>query len=145
MDHTVVFLVLAGQFVLLDLAGGVVVGVGAQDEAVLGPLAHGLGIDVVLLLVILHQPALLAPGLEIGHGLVVGRLGVLVGDRLEVNLWLGDVQQGLFASHVLGFLGVQDVVRRCRDLGHKVLRRADGGKGFYTYHTICSLGNGCCR
>ena len=134
MDHAVVFLVLAGQFVLLDLAGGVVVGVGAQDEAVLGPFAHGLGVDIVLLLVVLDEPAFLPPLLEIGDGLVIGGLGVLIGDGVEVDFRLGDVQQGLLSGHGLGLGGVEDVIRRCRDLGHDVLRGTDGGKGFYAYH-----------
>ena len=134
MDHAVVFLVLAGQFVLLDLAGGIVVGMGAQDEAVLGPFAHGLGVDIVLLLVVLDEPAFLPPLLEIGDGLVIGGLGVLIGDGVEVDFRLGDVQQGLLSGHGFGLGGVEDVIRRCRDLGHEVLRGTDGGKGFYAYH-----------
>ncbi len=134
MDHAVVFLVLAGEFVFLDDTFGIVVGMGAEDDAVLGALAHGLGIHVVHGLRILDQPALFAPGLEVLHGLVVGALFVLACDGGEVDFGLGDMQEGLLAGHGEGLFGIQDVIRGGGHFGDQVLRRTDGRKGFYSYH-----------
>ena len=134
VDHAVVFLVLAGELVLLDDAGGVVVGMGAEDDAELGALAHGLGIDIVHRLRVLDQPALCPPGLEVLHGLVVGALLVLAREGGEVDFRLGDVQEGLFPGHREGLFGIQDVIRGCGHFGDQVFRRADRREGFYTYH-----------
>ena len=107
---------------------------GAEDDAVLGALAHGLRIDVVHGLRVLDQPALFAPGLEVLHGLVVGALLVLAGDGGEVDFGLGDMQEGLLAGHGEGLFGIQDVIRRGGHFGDQVFRRTDGRKGFYSYH-----------
>ena len=61
VHHPVVLLLLEGELVLLDYAACVVVGVSAEHKAVLGPAAHCLGVDVIALLGILHQPAALLP------------------------------------------------------------------------------------
>ena len=61
---------------------------------------------------------------------------MLTGNRLEIDFGLGDMQEGFFAGHGLGLGAVEDIIRRSRDFGHKVLRRADGRKGFYSYHGI---------
>ena len=134
MDHAVVFLVFAGELVLLDLAGGVVVGVRAKHETVLGALAHSLGVDVVALLGVAPEPALGLPFLEVLHGLVVDAGIVVFEDGVEVDFGLGDVQQALGTGHGLGFLRIEDVVRRCSHLGDYIFGRPDGRKGFNSYH-----------
>ena len=103
VDHSVVFLVLARQLVLLDLAGSVVIRVGAEDEAVLRPAFHCLGIYIVALLGITLEPSLCLPLLEVAHRLVIYQRVVVLEDRVEINLGLGDVEQRFLAGHVLGF------------------------------------------
>ena len=74
VDHTVLFLVLAGELMLLDLAGQVVVYIGAEHNSVLGTAVHGLCIYIVALLLVLHEPTFLLPFLEILDSLVVSGL-----------------------------------------------------------------------
>ena len=136
VDHPVVLLVLAGQLVLLDDAGGIVVGMGAEHDAVLRTAAHRLGIDIVFLLVLAHQPSFLLPGPEVLHGAVVRALLVLAGDRVEVDLGLGDVQQGLLPGHPLRFFRVQDIIGRRRDLRHDAFGRPQRRKRFDSYHSF---------
>ena len=85
---------------LLDYAVGVVVGVGAEHQAVLSPAAHCLGVDVIALPGVLHQPAALLPKLEILHGLLVHPGVVLFQDGVEVNFRLGYMQQGFLPRHL---------------------------------------------
>ena len=134
VHHAVVFLVLAGELVLFDDAVGVVVRMGAEDNAVLGAFAHGLGIHIVLFPVFPYQPAVFLPELEVLHGLVIGALLVFPGNGVEVNFGLGDVQEALFSGHGLGFGRIEDIVRRSRHFRYQVLGRPDGRKGFYSYH-----------
>ena len=139
MDHAVVLLVLAGELMLLDDAVCVVVGVGAEHEAVLGALAHGLGVNVVALRRVSAEPSTLAPELEVLHRLVVHLGGVLVGDWLEIYLGLGDVQERLLPRHLAGFQGVKNVIRGCCDLGHNILGGPEGCKRFYSYHWVINF------
>ncbi len=134
VDHAVVFLGLEGELVLLDNATGVIVGVGTEDNTILGAAAHGLGVHIVLFFVVLHQPAFLFPGLEVLHGFVVGALLVLTGDGGEVNFRLGNVQEAFFSGHGQGFLGVEDVIRGSGNFRYQILGRANGREGFYSYH-----------
>ena len=139
VDHAVVFLVLAGEFVLLDAALGIVVGMGAEHEAELGAAVHGLGIYIVAFLRVLLQPPALLPLLEIDDSAVVDALVVVGQYGIEIDLGLGDVQQGLLPCHILGFLGVQNVIRWRRHLGDDVFRRADRRKGFDLDHILRSI------
>ena len=107
---------------------------GTEDKAVLGTAAHRLGIDIVFGFAVLAEPAFLFPGLEIRYGLVIGALLVLAGNGAEVNLRLGDMQQGFLPGHRAGFLGVQDIIRGCGDLGHQIFGRTDCREGFYSDH-----------
>ena len=134
VDHAVVFLVLAGELVLLDFAGGIIVRVSAEDEAVLRALAHGLGVHIVLLAVLADEPATLLPELEILDGLVVGALLVFAGDGIEINLRLCDMEEGLLSRHRLGFFRIENVVRRGGYLGHEVFGRPNGCEWLYSYH-----------
>ena len=93
MDHSVILLVPSGQFVLLDLARSVVVSVGAQHDTVLGAVAHGLGIDIVALLLLPVQPTILLPELEILHSLVIDPRVMVFEDRFEIDFRLGDVEE----------------------------------------------------
>ena len=74
MDHSVLFLVLAGELMLLDLACQVVICVGAKHDTILGTAVHGLRVHIVALLLVLNEPAFLLPFLEILDCLVIGLL-----------------------------------------------------------------------
>ena len=68
------------------------------DQPVLRTAVHRLRIDVVLLLVVLHEPPALAPAPEVLDGLAVDFLAMLIGDRIEIDLRLDDVEQRFFGS-----------------------------------------------
>ena len=95
---------------LLDLTVHVILKVAAGYKSILGTPVHRLGVNVVVLLVVLLEPAALLPLLEILHSLIVGLLGMLIGYRVKIDLRLNDVQQRLLASLCLGLLGVQHIV-----------------------------------
>ena len=139
VDHAVLLLVLAGELVLLDLAGEVVVHIGAEHDSVLGTAVHRLGVNIVALLLVLYQPAFLLPLLEVLDSLVVCRLRVLVDDGVEVYLGLGDVKEGLLSGLSLGLLGVEHVVRTGCHFLHDGLGRTDRCERFYFYHIVCLL------
>ena len=98
MDHTVLFLILAGKLMFLDLALCVVISMGAHYESVLGTSLHCLCIYIIVWLVILYEPSLLLPCLEVLDSLVICRLAVLVDDRVEIDFRLGDVEEGFLSS-----------------------------------------------
>ena len=98
MNHPVILLVLAGKLVLLDLALGIVISMGAEDQSVLCPSVHCLGIDIVARLGILNQPAAALPVCEILHSPVIHTLVVVGKNRVEVNLRLRDMKQGFLTG-----------------------------------------------
>ena len=134
MDHAVVFFVLAGELVLLDLSGSVVIGVGAKHKTILGAALHGLGIDIITLLGIPAEPSLGLPGLEILDSLGIHLRVMILKHRIEIDLGLSNMEEGLLTGHLLGLSGVQHVVRRGRDFGDNIFRRTDRREGFYSYH-----------
>ena len=139
VDHAVLLLVLAGELVLLDFAGEVVVHIGAEHDSVLGTAVHRLGVNIVALLLVLYQPAFLLPFLEVLYSLVVCLLRVLVDDGVEVNLGLGYVEKGFLACLFLSLLGVEHVVGTGCHLGYYGLGRADSCERFYFYHIVSLL------
>ena len=93
MNHSVVFLILTCEFVLLDLAFSIVVGMCAHYETILCSAIHCLSIHIVVWLLVLYQPSLLLPCLEVLDCLVICRLAVLIDHRVEVDFWLSDVKE----------------------------------------------------
>ena len=71
MLHTILFLITARQFVLLDTTCHVVVRMGTDHESVLGLLIHGLSINIIMFMLVLHQPALILELLEVLCGLLI--------------------------------------------------------------------------
>ena len=61
---------------------------------------------------------------------------MLIGNGIEINLRLGDMQQGLLAGHLLGLLGVEDIVRGSGHLGDQLLGRTDRRERFDAYHYL---------
>ena len=92
MYHTVFLLLRAGQLVFLNLAVDIIHEIGSHGKTVLRFAVHRLGIDVVVLLVVLHEPAFLFPEFEVLNRLVIHLLVVLVGNRVEIYLGLDDVK-----------------------------------------------------
>ena len=91
MNHTVLLLFGAGQLVLLDCAREVIFKVATHSNAILCATIHRLRVDVVVLLLILLQPATLLPEAEVLHRLEINLFRVFIGDGVEVNLWLDDM------------------------------------------------------
>ncbi|OPZ98060.1 MAG: hypothetical protein BWY72_00989 [Bacteroidetes bacterium ADurb.Bin416] len=112
MLHAVFLLVAAGQFVLLDAAFQVVVHVGTHHQTVLGLAIHGLGIDVVAICLVLHQPAVVPEAVEIFHGFGIDLFLVFILTHGEINLRLDDVVERFFVITGLcpGFFTVEHVV-----------------------------------
>ena len=61
MYHSVVFLVLACKFVLLDYTVGIIIGMSAEHKSVLGTAVHSLGIHVIARFAVPYKPATLLP------------------------------------------------------------------------------------
>ena len=89
--HAVFLFVAACKLMLLDASLHVVVYPCAYNEAVLCASVHCLGVDVILLLGILHEPSLFLEFFEILHGLLIYPGVVLVETGLEVDFRLYDV------------------------------------------------------
>ena len=100
--HAVFLLVTTGQLVLLDVALLVVVGMGAHHQSVLRLAVHGLGVNVVVLLVVLHQPSLVLELLEVLGSLLVDARIVFRRAYGEVNLGLDDMIQTFLIVASLG-------------------------------------------
>lgn len=135
--HTVVFLVATGEFVLLDDAVHIVVHVGAEHDAVLPVelavgVAHGLGIEVVVLLFVLHEPAVLLEEAELACAFAVATLVVLGALGLEVDFGFDDMVERLFVLAGLGtsLVTFENIVGTAFHLLYKVLRGRTPRKGF---------------
>ena len=126
MFHAVFLLVAAGQLVFLDSTGHVVVDIGSDNQPVLGVTVHRLGIDVVVLFVVLYQPALLLEHVEIFYGFVIHLGAMFVGSGSKINLGLDDVvERFLVALGLLaGFFGVEHIIGARGNLLDHFFRRA---------------------
>ena len=91
--HSVLLLVLSGKLVLFNLAGKVVLYVGADNKSVLCAALHCLCIYIVALLGILYKPASLLPKFEVLYSLVIYRLRVLICYRVKVYLRFNYMQK----------------------------------------------------
>ena len=65
MLHAVFFLVTPGEFVLFDGAVHIIGHVSTHHQPILCLAIHGLGIDIIILFVILHQPSFVTEQTEI--------------------------------------------------------------------------------
>ena len=134
MDHPVIFLVLACELMLLDLAFGIIIGVSAHYKTILCPSVHCLGVYVVVWFLILYQPSLFLPCLEVLDSLVISWLAVLVNDRVEVYLRLCDVEKRLLTGFSLGFCRVQYIIWPCSHFLDILLRRTYRRERSDSYH-----------
>ena len=136
VDHPVFFFVGTGQFVLFNLTGQVIVEMTGGYQPVLRPSVHRLGIDVIFLRIVLHEPPFFTPFLEILDSFIVNLGAMFVGDRAEIDLRFYDVQQRFFGRFLARLLRIEHVVRARRHLGGILLRRANPFERFYSYHEI---------
>ena len=65
MLHTVLLFVTTSQLVLLDNTVHIIGNIGTDNKTVLCLAVHGLGIDVIVFFIILHQPAFLLEHTEV--------------------------------------------------------------------------------
>ncbi len=101
---------------LLDAFLHIVVDIGRYDDSILCASVHRLGVDVVMVVIVLHKPSVALEGIEVFHCLVVDPRIMLVGRRVEVDLRLDDVVQrfGVAVGLTPRFIGIEHVVgARC--------------------------------
>ncbi len=136
MLHAVLFLVASGELVFFDTAFHIVIDVGGHHYAVLRAAVHCLGVDIVVFLLVLHQPAVFAECGEIGHGTVVDLGSVLVGARSEIDLGLDDVVErtGVAFGLCSCFFAVEYIVGPRSHFGDDFTRRTYAAEWFYFGH-----------
>ena len=112
MFHAVFFLVAAGEFVLLDSTRIVVVDVRRKDDAVLRVPVHGLGIEVVALALVLHEPTFGDEAFELATSFWIDAGIVLIGALGKIDFGANDVVErtDVVARLGTGFGGIEDVV-----------------------------------
>ena len=89
--HAVFFLVATCKFMFFDFSGHIVVDIGSNYESILGLAVHCLGIDVVMLVSVLHEPSFVLEHLEVLCSLFIYSRVVLACANREVNLRLYDM------------------------------------------------------
>ena len=91
MLHAVLFLVAAGKLMLLDAALHVIVDISSHNQTVLCAAVHCLGVYIIMLLVVLHEPSVFLERLESVGGALIYSGVMLIGARLEIDFRLDDV------------------------------------------------------
>ena len=110
VNHTILLLIGACKLVLLDSTREVILKVTAHCNTILRAAIHRLRIDIIVLLGVLLQPAALLPRAEVIHSLLIHLLRMLVGNGVEVNLRLNDMQQRTLGSLRFCFYRIQHIV-----------------------------------
>ena len=133
MTHAVVFFVAAGEFVLLDAAGIVVVDMSGEDDAVLRVAVHGLGVEVIALALVLYEPTFGNEAFELSARFGVDTGVVLFGALGKVDFGANDVieRAGIVAGLGTGFGRVEHVVRTRR---YKVGEAGGGTEAAEGFH-----------
>ena len=106
--HAVLLLVTARQLMLLNHPVHIVGHVSSYHQSVLRLAVHGLGVDVITRLFVLHQPSLFLKHPEVRYRLVVHTWVVLIRTLRKVNLRLDDVIQRFLVAFRL-FAGLSRV------------------------------------
>ena len=136
--HAVFLFVAPGQLVLLYAAFHIVGHVGCHYYAILGAAVHGLGIDIVVFLGVLYEPAVFAELGKVADGAVVDLGGVFVGAGGKVDFGFDDVVErfGIALGFGTCLVAVEYVVGARGDFGHELAGRTDAAKGFNFGHDI---------
>ena len=139
MLHAVFLLIAARQLMLFDITLHVVVHIGADNKTILCLSIHGLGIDVIMVIFVLHQPALVLKLLEVLGGLLIDTGIVLRSSDGEINFGLNNMVEALLVIAGLGtcLLTVEHVIGTALYLLHQLLWRTDSFEWFNDCH--CSL------
>ena len=134
--HAVLLLVPAGEFVLLDDTVHVVLHGSCHHDSILGPALHGLCINVVHFLFVLHQPSHLLELGEVFRRTLVHTAVIFARVLGKVYLRLDDVieRHGVAFGLGSGFVAAQDIIRAAFHLFHQVLWRPQPHKRFDCCH-----------
>ena len=142
VTHAIIFFIATREFVLLDDAVHIVVHVGTDNDAVLPvklsvTVGHGLGVEVVVLLSVLHEPTLLLEHAELACTFGVAALVVLGTFGLEVDFGLDDMIETLLvvAGFDAGFIALEYVVRTALDEFNEVFGRTYAAERFDAGHS----------
>ena len=103
MLHAVLLLIGTGKLVFLDVALEVILHVCANHQTILGLALHSLSVDVVLLLGVTLEPALVLKLTEVLGSLSIHTGIGLLGYGIKINLGLDDVIKGHLVTCCLGF------------------------------------------
>ena len=97
---------------LLDDARHVIIHVGTYHQTILGLAIHGLGIDVILFLIILLQPAVFLELLEVLCCAFINARVILRSTWLEVDFRFNNMIKAFLVVASLGasFLRIKDIV-----------------------------------
>ena len=138
MLHAVLFLIAARQLVLLDDAVHVVLYSRSHNKTELRLAVHRLRIDVVHLLAVLLEPALVLELLEVLSSLLIDARVVLACADGEVNLGLDDVIKRLLivASLSTSLLRVKNIVWAALYLLNEIFWWTNATKRFYNSHNL---------
>ena len=113
MLHAVFLLVAASELMLFDSAFHVVIYPGSDHEAILSAAIHGLCIDIVIVFIVLHEPAFFLEFLEILYSFVVYFGVMFISAGFEINFGFDDVVErfGISFSFFASFFAVEHVIR----------------------------------
>ena len=121
---------------LLDDSVHVVIHVGTHHQSVLCLALHGLGIDVVVVLLVLDEPSLFLELAEVLGGFLVDARVIFAGSLGEINLGFDDMVEALLV--VAGFLAclfrVEHVIGARFHLLDELFRWADASEWFDCCH-----------
>ena len=136
MLHAVFFLVTAGEFMLLDDTREIVVYISTYHKTILSLSVHGLRINVILLLIVLHEPAVVLELLEVRCSLLVDTRIVLTCAFWEINLRLDDMIKThlVVASLFPRLFRIEDIIRTALHFFHQFFRWTDAFKRFDDCH-----------
>ena len=134
--HAIFLLVTSCQLVLLDASLNVVVHECPHHETILRLALHGLCVNIIMFLFILHQPAAVLELLEVLSSLFIDTRVIFARAHREVYLGFDDVVQALLvvASLSACLFAVQHVVGAALHLFYQFFGWTDATKRFDCCH-----------
>ena len=102
MFHAVFLFVTTGQLMLFDAAFHIVVHPCCHNKTILGTAVHSLRIDIVFLLVVLHEPSFVLEHVEVLNCFLVHFGVMLVKTGFKINLGFDDMIKRLGITLCLG-------------------------------------------
>ena len=136
MLHAVFLLVTTRQLVLLDTSLHIVVNQSTYHQTILRLTVHGLCVDIIVVVLILYQPAFVLEHLEVLCGLFIDTRIIFRCTHREIYLRLDDMIQTFLvvASLSTGFLRIQYVIRTALYLFYKLFWWTNATEWFYCCH-----------